>query len=384
MADQATISAVRGLMHDFAVRTGLSAAGRAPRRYLWTDAHAVCNFLGLYRASGDRRDLDLAVALVDQVHAVLGRHRPGDTRRGWISGLPEEAGREHPTAGGLRIGKPLPERARDEPADERIEWDRDGQYFHYLTKWMHALARMAAVTGSDRYLRWAIELATAALAGFVAPTRTGDAQRLYWKMSVDLSYPLVSSSGLHDPLDGYLTFSELQHARARFPADALGDIGAEVTLLGAMLDGQYWHTDDPLGIGGLLVDAHRALELTGQGALPDRSLVPRLTAAAAESLQFYAAHAGLSLPADNRLAFRELGLAIGLHAVPMIARAAAGQPEPVRHSARLLVRHVALAERIERFWREPRHQQSHTWRDHEDINAVMLATSLLPDEFLAV
>ena len=26
---------------------------------------------------------------------------------------------------------------RGAPVDERLEWDRDGQYFHYLTKWMH-------------------------------------------------------------------------------------------------------------------------------------------------------------------------------------------------------------------------------------------------------
>jgi hypothetical protein len=45
--------------------------------------------------------------------------------------------------GGLRIGKPLKERGANEPIDESLEWDRDGQYFHYLTKWMHALCRAA-------------------------------------------------------------------------------------------------------------------------------------------------------------------------------------------------------------------------------------------------
>jgi len=35
-------------MTEFARLTGLSPASSAPRRYLWTDAFAVCNFLGLY------------------------------------------------------------------------------------------------------------------------------------------------------------------------------------------------------------------------------------------------------------------------------------------------------------------------------------------------
>ena len=36
------------LMMDFAERTGLDS-GQADRRYLWTDAFAVCNFPGLAR-----------------------------------------------------------------------------------------------------------------------------------------------------------------------------------------------------------------------------------------------------------------------------------------------------------------------------------------------
>src|SRR3954471_17110034 len=42
------------LMDGFAERTGLTSA-LPPKRYLWTDAFAVCNFLALQRASGDAR-----------------------------------------------------------------------------------------------------------------------------------------------------------------------------------------------------------------------------------------------------------------------------------------------------------------------------------------
>ena len=132
-------------MAAFAQRTGLSPATEHPQRYLWTDAFAVCNFLELSERTGDQEYRRYATELIDQVHRVLGRFRYDDNRRGWISGLDEQEGRRHPTLGGLRIGKPLKERGADEVLDEQLEWDRDGQYFHYLTKWMHALCQAAFV-----------------------------------------------------------------------------------------------------------------------------------------------------------------------------------------------------------------------------------------------
>src|SRR4051812_34118810 len=101
---ESAIAEASELMLLFAARTGLGAA-LAPRRYLWTDAFAVCNFLGLARLTGEKAHLDLAEQLVEQVHGVLGRHRGDDGRHGRLSGLDEEAARAHPTAGGLRIGK---------------------------------------------------------------------------------------------------------------------------------------------------------------------------------------------------------------------------------------------------------------------------------------
>ena len=94
-------------MTEFADLTGLSSAGKAPRRYLWTDAFAVCNFLELYRQTGDEKYKDLALRLVDQVHNILGRHREDDPRTGWISGLDEQEGKMHPTIGGLEDRKEI-------------------------------------------------------------------------------------------------------------------------------------------------------------------------------------------------------------------------------------------------------------------------------------
>jgi hypothetical protein len=177
-SDGAAAMAVR-LMSEFAIRTGLSSTAQDQQRYLWTDAFAVCNFFELFERTGDQEYLRCATELIDQVHRVLGRYRHDDVRGGWISGLDEETGRRRPTAGGLRIGKPLKERGAGEPLDERLEWDRDGQYFHYLTKWMHALCQASFVTRKSEYARWAVELAEAAFEGFARRSRTGEVAGVY-------------------------------------------------------------------------------------------------------------------------------------------------------------------------------------------------------------
>lgn len=90
----------------------------------------------------------------------------------------------------------------------------------------------------------------------------------------------------------------------------------------------------------------------------------------------------LDEPAEYRLAFRELGLSIGLNGIERIQALMEKHPEnfPVRQgiSARLseLARFHSWVETIEGFWLEPGNQRSNSWRTHLDINSVMLATSL--------
>ena len=52
--DDARLREAREVMLRFADATGLSS-DRPARRYLWTDAFAVCNFVGLCRATGEAR-----------------------------------------------------------------------------------------------------------------------------------------------------------------------------------------------------------------------------------------------------------------------------------------------------------------------------------------
>ena len=380
------------LMVRFAERTGLAPPGTEgpPRRYLWTDAFAVCNFLGLERATGERRHRELALGLVEQVHRTLGRHRPDDARRGWISGLPEPEGEAHPTRGGLRIGKPLPERGPGEPLDEELEWDRDGQYFHYLTQGMHALDRVARSTGEPRFAGWARELAVAAHRGFTHAPRGGGRKRMVWKMSIDLARPLVPSMGQHDPLDGLVTCLELESGgRARAPGEPADAGLAEARAdYAAMIEPGGLATADPLGLGGLLVDASRLDRIAGgtdAGAGErERELIDAMLAAAYVGLRHYALGAERRVSAARRLAFRELGLAIGLAAIePMRQRAARPGAAAAGHREALaqLERFAPLRDELEAFWREPAQRAAPSWRAHADINDVMLATSLLPDGF---
>lgn len=48
----------------------------------------------------------------------------------------------------MRIGKEDPEGTSD----------GDGQYYHYLTKWMVALNRMSLAKGDPKYNKWAIQV----------------------------------------------------------------------------------------------------------------------------------------------------------------------------------------------------------------------------------
>ncbi|MFP4053030.1 MAG: hypothetical protein ACLFV7_04105 [Phycisphaerae bacterium] len=367
------------LMSEFAADTGLTGDA-PPRRYLWTDAFAVCNFLGLHDQTGKEEHLQLALELTEQVHSVLGRHRDDDERSGWISGLDDDEARHRPTAGGLRIGKTLPERKPGTPLNPREEWDRDGQYFHYLTKWMHALNRTAERTGRSHFHRWACELAAAACRAFVIENPAGQ-RSMVWKMSIDLTRPLVPSMGQHDPLDGLITCLELQAASVADPQSA--DLAGAVGDFEAIVEGCTFATDDPLGIGGLLTDVARLIHLGTEAPPAHPMLLETLLDESLMSLEHYAR---VYRPGDSpqyRLAFRELGLSIGLHAIERARAAVNGQidqEEPLE----AILEYRPLAEQIEQFWSTPASRSVQTWTRHQDINAVMLATSLAPAGYVEV
>jgi len=325
------------------------------------------------------------------VHHILGRHRDDDPRRGWISGLDDQEGERHPTIGGLRIGKSLNERKPNDPPDERLEWDQDGQYYHYLTKWMHALNCVSQVTGDPTYTRWAIELAQTVHDRFTYASPSGGRKRMYWKMSIDLTYPLVLSMGQHDPLDGFVTYSELQAAATKnFEETSLPSLQREIAEMTKICQGIRLATDDPLGIGGLLFDASRIAQLMMKGGLRSSNLLETVENSALLGMEAFSKGEILGYPARYRLAFRELGLAIGLSAVENLLRWIEENPDLFSQKGSLprqveeLIEYVPLRERIEQFWIDDMNRQASTWMEHCEINIVMLATSLAPSRFLMI
>lgn len=128
--------------------------------------------------------------------------------------------------------------------------------------------------------------------------------------------------GLHDALDGFVTFREVQHAIIKVSGDAgANGLGEASKVLFALCENGQWATDDPLGIGGLLFDACRLCQLVGERNGRELRLLEHVMQGSGDGLMIMLRTGYLKRPVEHRLAFRELGLAIGLRAVPIIARA---------------------------------------------------------------
>lgn len=386
----AQLDLVKDVMLEFAANTGLAPPTATPRRYLWTDGFAVCNLLELHRQTGEERFKELARSLAGQVHHTLARHRGDDPqgREGWISGLGAEEGAEHPTRGGLRIGKKFPERQPGEAYDDDGEWDKDGQYYHYLTKWMQALSQLSLATAEARFVVWGAELAEGVHSKFTYLRGHSGKKRMYWKMSVDLSHPLVPSMGHHDPLDGYLSYYQLEAALPPGQDSLRLALKTAMADLRTIMEGQDFTTTDPLGLGGILCDAYRTLQLYLK--TKDEQLVKLLRDLLAASLAGLKGYnrRRLDLPAEYRLAFREFGLSIGLQAATRLKELLGGHPELVTKLPEVdklvgkVLEYRHLQEAVHSFWGKESNRKSENWRGHLDINMVMWATSLLPGGFL--
>ena len=194
---------------------------------------------------------------------------------------------------------------------------------------------------------------------------------MIWKASIDLTRALVASMGQHDPVDGLVACLQLRSTALTVGAPVEPDLDAVIADFAAMVDERGLQTVDPLGLGGLMMDAGRLAQLGSRAVFDRGALLDVLLAAARGGLEPFVRSGALQLPASRRLAFRELGLAIGLHAIEL-----AGSPS--------LRDYVPLAEVIESFWLDPAHCTGEAWLEHRDINEVMLATSLLPEGWLEI
>jgi hypothetical protein len=257
-------------------------AGGFKGRYLWTDAFGVINFLTLHQTTRDETYLILAKRLVQAVHDIQGRTRDGNSR------LPG-ASNENPVGGGLRIGK----------MDDRGP-DGDGQYHHYLTLWMFALNRVSIASREPLYNKQAIQLAKAIQPRFFVERDT-DHPRMVWKISTDMSRPLVESQGNLDPIDGYITMKILQ-ASVREGDPRLDE---EIYDYKKVIDRKEKHfvSDDTLDLGMSAWSSHwLADKESWANDLQMRSLkqLGKLLAG------------GARLPGRYRLAFRDFGACLGV------------------------------------------------------------------------
>ncbi|KAG8984929.1 hypothetical protein FRB90_005047 [Tulasnella sp. 427] len=265
-------------------------------RYLWTDGFAVINFLTLHKTTSNPLYLELAKRLVTTVHDTLGKTRDLSSR---LPGATDDA----PLRGGLRIGKVDEE---DDPSE-----DGDGQYFHYLTVWMFALNRMTVVTGDTWYNDQAVDIARSVLIGKFLSNPDSPRPRMFWKMSIDLSRPLVPSEGNLDPIDGYVTYKVLQITN--------GGKGLEQELIALKktvnTKWRSYSSTAPLDLGMTLWTAHMLRGAEGEDwadvlaqkamACPRRLVESKTT---------------LARPTSRRLAFREFGTALGLKCCIDLAR----------------------------------------------------------------
>jgi hypothetical protein len=197
--------------------------------------------------------------------------------------------------------------------------------------------------------------------------------------------------GHHDPLDGFITYNQLQATAAKEPGESKGlDLMAEIADLANICKGKSWVTDDPLGIGGLLSDSYRVAQLMRNEYFEPADLLEVLLDSSLPGLESYAKKNPGKLPADHRLAFRELGLSIGLRAVEKLRGLIEENPglfdgkPPLLSRLESLMHFGSLREAVEMFWLEKANREAGSWIEHRDINMVMLATSLAPDGYLTL
>jgi hypothetical protein len=157
----------------------------------------------------------------------------------------------------------------------------------------------------------------------------------------------------------------------------------------ALCEHGQWATGDPLGVGGLLFDACRLCQLLGQEKHRELRLLEEVMQGSGDGLMTML-KTGYLKRHRHRLAFRELGLAIGLRAVTIIAnefrneRNTFGSRPSLLRLIDLLLPYKRLSGEIIDFWFPHAEDPDESWKAHQDINEVMLATAIAPGTFLSV
>ena len=273
-------------------------------RYLWTDAHGLCNLLTLYHLTGDSSYIEKSEDLVADVYKILGRTK------------------------GLRIG--------EEP-------DRDGQYFHYLTKWIYALNEFGKV--KPQYHEKAVQLVKDIHPHFFLKGRG-----VIWKMMEDLSspYPGYGLGGL-DFYDGYVVYKLVDEAA----------LSSEISDMFSLVQKDYknYSCTQDLGLGETLWMTHHFPNEPWAQLLRETSVkqLDEMWIQQGGDTGFFCRH-----PASRKVkfAFTNYGVSVGCQSVGI-------WPERVKA--------------LNKYFREYKSGDEY---DTNSITHVMRCTSLFPGTFL--
>ena len=241
------------------------------RRYLWTDAFGVLCYTSLanrcccsenYIGKGEEEEEEeaskkyheAANKLIDVVHSCLGTPR-STTKKKEDDDMTKC--KISPTGYvGLRIGKVHTRKITD------YGMTYDGQYFHYIDKWLFALCR----AGNPGHVEDGIRIAKSIFPYFFDPGPHGDGRYggIRWKLSVDATPPKDLERVAHandDTLNAFIVYTMLQQQQQKAAvADNTNNnennenddlnLTNEIQMLQNSLKGYTPRvTDDPLGWG---------------------------------------------------------------------------------------------------------------------------------------
>ena len=315
---------------------GLCADGYQ-RRYLWTDAFGVLAYTTIaqeYQKQGNTNEYQkykqAAETLIATVHQCLGTPRSSSSK----SDDQMQRDPKSPTGFvGLRIGKTESKKITD------YGMRYDGQYWHYVDKWLLALARSG-------HVQEGIQIAKSCFPYFfdAGPDGSGHAGGIRWKLSVDATPPssLQRANASDDTLTALIVFSILESHRSAASSNPPDEesLSDEIHLLKQSLKGYRPRvTSDPLGWG---------LE-----ALFDQFLKGQPRQASLHSIHSEALH-----PSHLSLPFRLYGAMIG-------ARIGGEKVAPSKTVDELVRMSLAHERKV------------HGAEEHSTINRVMLAMCLL-------
>lgn len=165
------------------------------RRYLWTDAFGVLNYVSLAMKSEDRGSqlekkqyLQAAKKLIDETLFSLGNP---------MSDAYPMAEKENGQYKGLRIGKV---HARQE-SDPGMQFD--GMYWHYLDKFLFALQRYSKCARDESYLQKATTIINDVHSNFFVPNRG-----FHWKLNTDLTRIRgMDANPSHDVVSAFVVYN---------------------------------------------------------------------------------------------------------------------------------------------------------------------------------